>query len=297
MGQLLQFGVFLFQKGGSHIYSIVKSLNNNLVLAQDEQRKEYVLFGTGIGFKKKKGDLIEESLITKIFHGEDYQNISALVDSISPDVLSVTENIVDEGEKYLGKKLNTSLLISLADHIQSAINRQNEGIEIVGSSLQWEIPFLYTKESKIGKKALEVIAIKLGVDLPEMEAAFIALHFVNAQDGIQSMDETMLITAITKSMVKTIQSLFDVVLNKESMNYSRFVTHIRYFMNRQIRQEEMIANPDDKLYLIIQEQYPKSYACGLMIREMLKKEYQLVINDDEMIYLIIHIQRVVSETK
>ncbi|MFC4710211.1 PRD domain-containing protein [Enterococcus eurekensis] len=287
----------MFQKGGSHIYSIVKSLNNNLVLAQDEQRKEYVLFGTGIGFKKKKGDLIEESLITKIFHGEDYQNISALVDSISPDVLSVTENIVDEGEKYLGKKLNTSLLISLADHIQSAINRQNEGIEIVGSSLQWEIPFLYTKESKIGKKALEVIAIKLGVDLPEMEAAFIALHFVNAQDGIQSMDETMLITAITKSMVKTIQSLFDVVLNKESMNYSRFVTHIRYFMNRQIRQEEMIANPDDKLYLIIQEQYPKSYACGLMIREMLKKEYQLVINDDEMIYLIIHIQRVVSETK
>lgn len=275
----------------------MKSLNNNLVLAQDEQRKEYVLFGTGIGFKKKKGDLIEESLITKIFHGEDYQNISALVDSISPDVLSVTENIVDEGEKYLGKKLNTSLLISLADHIQSAINRQNEGIEIVGSSLQWEIPFLYTKESKIGKKALEVIAIKLGVDLPEMEAAFIALHFVNAQDGIQSMDETMLITAITKSMVKTIQSLFDVVLNKESMNYSRFVTHIRYFMNRQIRQEEMIANPDDKLYLIIQEQYPKSYACGLMIREMLKKEYQLVINDDEMIYLIIHIQRVVSETK
>lgn len=288
---------FCSKKGGSHIYSIVKSLNNNLVLAQDEQRKEYVLFGTGIGFKKKKGELIEESLITKIFHGEDYQNISALVDSISPDVLSVTENIVDEGEKYLGKKLNTSLLISLADHIQSAINRQNEGIEIVGSSLQWEIPFLYIKESKIGKKALEVIATKLGVDLPEMEAAFIALHFVNAQDGIQSMDETMLITEITKSMVKTIQSLFDVVLNKESMNYSRFVTHIRYFMNRQIRQEEMIANPDDKLYLIIQEQYPKSYACGLMIREMLKKEYQLVINDDEMIYLIIHIQRVVSETK
>ena len=288
---------FCSKKGGSHIYSIVKSLNNNLVLAQDEQRKEYVLFGTGIGFKKKKGDLIEESLITKIFHGEDYQNISALVDSISPDVLSVTENIVDEGEKYLGKKLNTSLLISLADHIQSAINRQNEGIEIIGSSLQWEIPFLYIKESKIGKKALEVIATKLGVDLPEMEAAFIALHFVNAQDGIQSMDETMLITEITKSMVKTIQSLFDVVLNKESMNYSRFVTHIRYFMNRQIRQEEMIANPDDKLYLIIQEQYPKSYACGLMIREMLKKEYQLVINDDEMIYLIIHIQRVVSETK
>lgn len=288
---------FLFQKGGRPIYSTVKSLNNNLVLVQDGQKKEYVLFGTGIGFKKKKGDSIDESLITKIFHGEDYQNISALMESISPDVLSVTEKIVDLGEKELGKKLNASLLISLADHIQSAINRQEEGIEFVASSLQWEIPFLYIKESKIGQKALRILSEELGVNLPEMEAAFIALHFVNAQDGIQSMDETMLITSITKSMVKTIQALFDIVLNKESMNYSRFVTHIRYFMNRQIRQEEMVSSNDEKLYQIIQEQYPKSYACGLMIREMLKKEYQLEISDDEMVYLIIHIQRVVSEIK
>nr|WP_277346801.1 PRD domain-containing protein [Vagococcus fluvialis] len=219
------------------------------------------------------------------------------MESISPDVLSVTEFIVDAGETYLGKKLNTSLLISLADHIQSAINRQKDGIEFGDSSLQWEIPFLYVKESKIGKKALAIISEKLSVDLPEMEAAFIALHFVNAQDGLESMDETMLITEITKSIVKTIQSLFEVSLNKESMNYSRFVTHIRYFMNRQIHKEEMTSNANDNLYQIIQDQYPKSYACGLMIREMLKREYNLDVSDDEMIYLIIHIERVVSETK
>jgi beta-glucoside operon transcriptional antiterminator len=130
-----------------------------------------------------------------------------------------------------------------------------------------------------------------------MEAAFIALHFVNAQDGLESMDETMLITEITKSIVKTIQALFEVSLNKESMNYSRFVTHIRYFMNRQIHKEEMTSNANDNLYQIIQDQYPKSYTCGLMIREMLKREYNLDVSDDEMIYLIIHIERVVSETK
>ena len=279
------------------MYSTVKSLNNNLVLAHDEKQEEYVLFGKEIGFKKKPGDPIEELLITKIFHGKDYQNISELMESISPDVLSVTEFIVDAGETYLGKKLNTSLLISLADHIQSAINRQKDGIEFGDSSLQWEIPFLYVKESKIGKKALAIISEKLSVDLPEMEAAFIALHFVNAQDGLESMDETMLITEITKSIVKTIQSLFEVSLNKESMNYSRFVTHIRYFMNRQIHKEEMTSNANDNLYQIIQDQYPKSYACGLMIREMLKREYNLDVSDDEMIYLIIHIERVVSETK
>lgn len=36
------------------IYTIVKSLNNNLVLATDQHDEELVLFGKGIGFKKKK---------------------------------------------------------------------------------------------------------------------------------------------------------------------------------------------------------------------------------------------------
>lgn len=283
--------------GSGPIYTTVKSLNNNLVLAHDEQQEEYVLFGKGIGFKKKKGDIIDTILITKIFHAKEHQNISAVMENISADVLSVTEIIVDAGEKFLNKKLNPSLLISLADHIQNSINRQNAGGELPSSTLQWEIPFLYFNESRVGKKALKIIEENLDIQLPEMEAAFIALHFVNAQDGMESMDETMLITEITKSMVKTIQSLFDVSLNKESMNYSRFVTHIRYFMNRQLHNQELATESNEKLYQIIQEQYPKSYACGLMIREMLSKQYGLSVSDDEMIYLIIHIERVVSETK
>lgn len=275
----------------------MKSLNNNLVLAQNDQQEEYVLFGKGIGFKKKKGDLIEEQLITKIFQSKDHQDVSKIIENIEPDVLSVTEMIVETGERFLEKKLNASLLISLSDHIQNAINRQKEGIELNDSTLQWEIPFLYFNESKVGKQALCIIEEQLNISLPEMEAAFIALHFVNAQDSSQSMDETLLITEITKSMVKTIQSLFNVSLNKESINYSRFVTHIRYFMNRQLHNETSVNETNEKLYQIIQEQYPKSYACGLMIREMLKKEYNLIVSDDEMIYLIIHINRVVLETK
>ncbi|MEG2254209.1 MAG: PRD domain-containing protein, partial [Vagococcus sp.] len=174
---------------------------------------------------------------------------------------------------------------------------QKEGIELADSTLQWEIPFLYYEEANLGKEALTLIDNELGVKLPEVESSFIALHFVNAQDGLESMDETMLITKITKSMVKIIQSLFNVSLKKDSLNYSRFVTHIRYFMNRQLHNQEVVQETNQKLYDIIQEQYPKSYACSLMIREMLKREYQLDVNDDEMIYLIIHIERVVSETK
>lgn len=278
------------------MYTTVKSLNNNLVLVTDEHQEELILFGKGIGFKKKKGDAITPDLIVKIYQMKGSQPVSIL-DEISPEVLSVTGKIIQLGEAGLNQKLSSTILISLADHLQFAIERNQMNTQLNENTLQWEIKFLYYKEFELGKKALDLVKEELGVDLPEAEASFIALHFVNAQDDQESKNETLLIAKITKSMVKIIQSLFNVSLNKESINYSRFVTHIRYFMNRQLHNKVEAKQSDGKLYLIIQEQYQKSYACALMIRELLKKEYNLVISDDEMIYLIIHIERVVSEAK
>lgn len=280
------------------IYTIVKSLNNNLVLATDQHDEELVLFGKGIGFKKKKGDELSDANITKIFRSKEFNHTTpAMIADISSEVLTLTETIVDMGEAELKKALNTTLLFSLADHIQAAIERLNQNQLLDENTLQWEIPFLYYQEYQMGLKALAKINETLGVTLPKSEASFIALHFVNAQNDFDSMNETMMIAQITKSIVRTIQSLFDISLNKESISYSRFVTHIRYFMNRQFHQQQLPTRQNETLYEIIQSQYPKSYACGLMIREMLKKEYHIDVSDDEMIYLIIHIERVVEETQ
>ncbi|MGO3732838.1 MAG: PRD domain-containing protein [Vagococcus sp.] len=244
---------------------IVKSLNNNLVLAVDDKKEELVLFGKGIGFKKRKGDRVEEQLIGKVFHAQGDPSFSHIIESISPEILTVTEKIIDETESSLGQKLNNSILISLADHLQGAVEREQKGVSLSENSLQWEIPFLYFPEHELGKRALEMIQQNLGIQLPDFEASFIALHFINAQDSTSSMDETILITKITKSIVKVIQSLFDISLNKESIFYSRIVTHIRYFINRQLHNEGEKIIVNEQLYQIIQEQYPKSYACGLMI--------------------------------
>lgn len=280
------------------MYSMIKSLNNNLVLAVDEHQEEFVLFGKGIGFRMKKGDIVDQSLVIKTFQAKDReQDFSTFFAAISPEVLTACEKIIEQGEAALNKKLNASIIVSLSDHLQSAVDRFREEQVIPENALQWEIPFLYYKEYQLGIAALEIVEEVVGVQLPKLEASFIALHFVNAQDGLESMDETLLITEITKSMVKIIQSLYDVSLNKESINYSRFVTHIRYFMNRQLHNKVLAPHSENKLFEIIQAQYPMSYACGLMVREMLKKDYQMQISDDEMVYLIIHIERVVAETK
>lgn len=275
------------------IYFTVKSLNNNLVLAVNKDDEEFVLFGKGIGFNKKQGDPIQADLVEKIFHTNENQNLSVIISHLSTEILSLSEQIVQFAEKNLDTSLNTSLVISLADHLQSAVERSQTETSLDGSTLQWEIPFLYHREYQLAQQALQMIYADTGVELPKEEAAFIALHFVNAQNGISAMNETMLITQITKDIVKTIQTLFKISLDKESVHYARFVIHIRCLINRQLH-PVVVKSMDGNLFEIIQQQYPQSYACCLVIRELLKDKYNMNITNDEMMYLMIHIERVIN---
>lgn len=277
------------------VFIVVKSLNNNLVLAV-EGEKEFVLFGKGIGFQVKSGDTIQSSLIEKVFYTKDNELLDRLK-RIDPMVLQVTETILRDVENTLNKKLNPNALFSLADHIDYAIQRTKEGTQLDDTILQWEIPFLYYEEHELGKKAVDLLNETFNIELPPLEASLLALHFVNAQDGTESMDDTMLITEVTKRMVEWIEILFSITLDKNSLSYSRFIIHIRHFMNRQLQHQDSPSMGDEKLYSIISEQYPKSYACGLVIRDSLQKEYQLIVNDNELLFLMIHIQQLISENK
>lgn len=53
---------------------VSKILNNNLVLSKNEKNEEIIVKGLGIGFRAKRGDKIDESLIEKIFYPENHQN-------------------------------------------------------------------------------------------------------------------------------------------------------------------------------------------------------------------------------
>lgn len=275
---------------------MIKSLNNNIILAVTDKNDELVMFGTGIGFNRKKGDLVELNQATKIFYSGENLKASQWLDEISPELLTVTEKIIHVGEEKLQKGLNQSILFSLADHLRFALERK-ENEMIVDNPIQWEIPHLYGREYEIGKAALQIIQEDLNKTLPTTEASFIALHFVNAQMDSQTMGDTIQITQVTKNIVKIIQSLFEINLDKTTINYSRFITHLRYFIARQKMNEGSVTKMDETLKKVIQERYVRSYACGLMIQKMLEEDFQWQVTADEIVYLVIHIEKIIQENK
>lgn len=52
---------------------ILKIFNNNSIVALSEDKQDIILTGAGIGYKKKPGDLVDESKIEKRYIFQDEQ--------------------------------------------------------------------------------------------------------------------------------------------------------------------------------------------------------------------------------
>ena len=160
---------------------INKVLNNNVVTIISENSEEAVVMGRGIAFQKKKGDEIDESKIEKIFVLENKsinEKLLTLVNDIPAKYLEVAENIIKYAENKLGTKLNENIYLTLTDHISFAISRAEKNLEIKNAML-WDIKRLHKVEFEIGIHALKIIEENLNFELPEDEAASIAMHILN----------------------------------------------------------------------------------------------------------------------
>lgn len=274
---------------------IEKVLNNNVVLIFNEEEQEMVVMGRGIAFGKKVGEEIDPAKVEKAFvpESQEVEQLSHLYADIDPKLLEVSTNIIKYAQGILHAKLSHHIYLSLPDHLNYALSRVQEGLD-VKSPLEWEIKRFYKVEYKIGKKALQEIEELMGCRLPESEAASIALHIVNAKQEDQDLNVTVKITEVVQDILNIVGFYYGTTFDEESFQYTRFITHLQYFARRVILGKRR-ESQDDFLFDQIKKKYPKAYKCTERINEYLKKTYQTEVTRDEQLYLSIHIQRVVNE--
>lgn len=274
---------------------VIKVINNNLIKSIDENKNEVLVMGCGLGFKKIPGDDVDESLIERVYTCNEKTSSNQLIElleKIPLEHIQVTNQIISFAKASLGKRLNKNIYITLADHINFALNRHQEGVTI-RNALLWEIKKFYNHEFLVGKEALNIIQTKLGVTLPEDEAGFIALHLVNALMDDISMQRTTDMTKMIDKIVSIIKYHFNLELDEYSIHYERFITHLKFFAQR-IFSETILSDQDTAFIEILKKQYQKEYQCTLKVREFIKQEYGYELTEDEMIYLTIHIKRITN---
>lgn len=275
---------------------IEKILNNNVILTLNEANQETVVMGRGIAFQKRVGDSIESEKIEKTFipEGRDVmEHLSDLYRDIDPDILEVATNVIKYAQGVLRLKLSNHIYLTLPDHLSYAISRTKEGLDIK-TPLIWEIKRFYKVEYEIGLKAVELVKKEMDIQLPESEAAAIALHIVNAREDDSDLGVTIRMTEIVQDILNIVHFYYGQTFDEESFQYTRFITHLQYFARRLLNQERRESD-DDFLYNQIQQKYQKAFKCTERINDYLKKVENTSLTKDEQLYLAIHIQRVTTE--
>ncbi|EZP75387.1 transcriptional antiterminator [Parageobacillus genomosp. 1] len=268
---------------------IHKILNNNAVVVLDDG-KEKIVMGAGIAFQKRKNDIIPPAKIEKIFvMEEENEKFQQLLRTLPEEYIEIAEEIISYAEGKLQAPLNNHIHIALTDHLSFAIERLKQGYRIQNKLLN-EIKVLYKTEYEIGLWAKQLIQERLGIEIPDDEAAHIALHIHTAKMDAASMNKTLRQTTLIREMIDIIQAELDIPIDEDSISYQRLLTHLRFAINR-IENGELLHSMDEEMLALIQTKYGKEFACAQKMAEHAKGEYGLEFPDAELAYIALHIQR------
>ena len=271
---------------------IEKVINNNIISAYEKSGAEVIVMGRGIGFKKKQGEVVPADQISKIFRIKSRtlaEQFKELLANMPLERVRISDEIISHAKDHLKLKLNQSIYVTLTDHINFAIERVSQGIE-PQNALLWEIKRFYPQEFQLGIYALELIQDRLGILLPEDEAGFIALHFVNAEYGTDIRDAVKFPDQM-QAIVDIVEHDLGILLDESSLHYERFVTHIKFLIQR-IYRKELLSSEDRELSLMMQRKYPREYQCSVKVAEYIMQATGSRLSEEEIMYLSVHIRRV-----
>ena len=271
---------------------IEKVINNNIISAYEKSGAEVIVMGRGIGFKKKQGEVVPADQISKIFRIKSRtlaEQFKELLANMPLERVRISDEIISHAKDHLKLKLNQSIYVTLTDHINFAIERVSQGIE-PQNALLWEIKRFYPQEFQLGIYALELIQDRLDILLPEDEAGFIALHFVNAEYGTDIRDAVKFPDQM-QAIVDIVERDLGILLDESSLHYERFMTHIKFLVQR-IYRKELLSSEDSELSLLMQRKYPREYQCSVKVAEYIMQATGSRLSEEEIMYLSVHIRRV-----
>ena len=273
---------------------IDKVLNNNVVIARDENGAETVLMGRGLAFGRRAGEEVPSDKVEKRFtlqSGQLSSRFQQLLTSIPLSHFLMSERIINHAKISLGKELSDSIYVTLPDHISAAVERYRQGL-VLPNPLLWDIRQFYKEEYAVGLEANRIVFEETGVQFTEDEAAFIALHFVNAQVGGEIRDVYDM-TYLMQAAFRIVREQYRREPDCDSLEYFRFVTHLKFFARR-IVSGQHYGDGDADLLDVVWYKYPRAYDCARRICSYVEREKGFSSGKNELLYLTIHIARVME---
>jgi len=274
------------QPRGAH-----KVLNNNVVITVDPQGRERVLMGRGLGFQLGPDSVIDYAKVEKTFvldaDADPAHAAAVLTATPYPVVEAVTEGI-EQAERALGRDLGRHVAVAIIDHVGFVLERLQKGVRIPAASMP-ELGVLYPEEFGAAQALAAYLEQRLDVRFPTEESVFLTTHLLNATRDEPNGTAALLFRRV-QHVVSTIESRYGIELDTRGADYARFILHVKFLLQRLVSQT-MLRGGDSSFYDFAVQRYPEAHACAVDVRDYVLASTGSTLTDEEMLYLIVHIER------
>ncbi len=278
------------------MFRVVKALNHNTLIAiAEDDHREYLLIGRGIGFGRKVSERINipegvEYTMYSLQEQTERGKAMELVKGVDPIFLEIAGSVLQESEKVFGK-IDRKILFPMADHIAFAVQRIREDKQI-SNPLTGDIRVLFYKEYKTAECLKRILKERLQIEIDEHEVGYVALHIHSAIED-ENVALSMQIAQSVRDCIELVEGAIGQKIDVMSLSYNRLMNHVRYMVVRSAKGEKLKLNMND--YIL--HQYPEYYEMAADICKKLGTQLRAPLDEVEIGYLAMHIGRVAEESK
>lgn len=272
-------------------YRITKILNHNSFMGiESKNDQECLIMGKGVAFGKKVGQTVSVTGDARVYSLKeltDRGEAKEIIKSVSPLCLELANEVLDQAEEEFGK-VDRSILFTMADHLDFAVRRIQNG-EQISNPLTDDIRIMFYKEYKVAGCIRDLLKEKLGIRIDEHEIGYIALH-VHAAIVDENVSQAMEIARTVRECICMVEEETGKSIDVMSLGYNRLMNHVRYMVARAIHGEKLKMSLNDYMYV----KFPGPYMTAEKICRKMEKSLKLPIPDIEIGYLAMHLERMMD---
>ena len=277
---------------------VKRVINNNIIVAEDFRGHEVIAIGKGLGFRGQRNAVIRKSEVSKTYslvEGSNRGYILSLFEQVPFEIVELTQRIIDMASKELQASFNINLLVVLSDHIHFSVTQHRAGVDLP-VPVSEEVKRLYKDEYRIGLKALEMVNTALKVSLKSDEAASIAFHLITATEGRSNQEARKVMQGVSRILRLVEEEVL--ALEEDSLAYSRFVIHLKFFMRGVLFDQPVESGfPASELLSGLTAGNNRAQDCVDRIAAYVHENYCYTLSDEDRLYLTIHVMRLIMESR
>ena len=188
-------------------------------------------------------------------------------------------------------------LVAQKNDLMVTINTKNRELESERAKENRQIPnpftpdirVLFSKEYTVAMRGRDIIREMMGYEISDDEVGFLTLH-IHAGLSDEQVSVTLDTTRIINEGIRMIEKGFSQKLQEDSLAYTRLMSHLYYMVARTRNGESTKVDFNDFIFT----NYPETGRVAEMVCSYMGNELKKPVAKEEIGFLAIHIQRVIS---